>query len=242
MEHKALYERFPFLQDNSRERQEQLAEYFKSAPLWLVESLQMEELKKGTIFIREGEPADTVFVLVKGIVGATDYRIYGMSYDFMRYDKVYAFGGMEFIMDYDRYRTTLRAMTDCTLLKLSRAVFEKWMYSDIRAMKYEAKQIGEYLLEEGRNSRLFLFLQGSDRLALLFVERYEKYQKNDRLYLKGNRQNLADETGLCVKSISRGIKKFMEDGLIQKEGKQIVIGREQYEGLKRIISEKVDLE
>lgn len=81
MEHKALYERFPFLQDNSRERQEQLAEYFKSAPLWLVESLQMEELKKGTIFIREGEPADTVFVLVKGIVGATDYRIYGMSYD-----------------------------------------------------------------------------------------------------------------------------------------------------------------
>lgn len=103
MEHKALYERFPFLQDNSRERQEQLAEYFKSAPLWLVESLQMEELKKGTIFIREGEPADTVFVLVKGIVGATDYRIYGMSYDFMRYDKVYAFGGMEFIMDYDRY-------------------------------------------------------------------------------------------------------------------------------------------
>ena len=60
--------------------------------------------------------------------------------------------------------------------------------------------------------------------------------------MKGNRQNLADETGLCVKSISRGVKKFMEDGLLKKEGKQIVIDREQYEGLKQIVSEKVDLE
>lgn len=242
MEYKALYGEFPFLKEVGKERQEQFAEYFKSAPLWLMKELQMEELKKGTVFIREGETADTVFFLVKGIAGATDYRIYGMSYDFMQYDKVYAFGGMEFIMDYDCYRTTLRAMTDCTVLKISRAMFEKWMYSDIRAMKYEAKQIGEYLLEEGRNSRLFLFMQGSDRLALLFVERYEKYQKNGRVYLKGNRQNLADETGLCVKSISRGVKKFMEDGLLKKEGKQIVIDREQYEGLKQIVSEKVDLE
>ena len=53
---------------------------------------------------------------------------------------------------------------------------------------------------------------------------------------------MADETGLCVKSISRGVKKFMEDGLLKKEGKQIVIDREQYEGLKQIVSEKVDLE
>lgn len=92
-------------------------------------------------------------------MGATDYRIYGTPYDFMQYDKAYAFGGMEFIMDYDLYRTTLRAMTNCTVVKISRVMFEKWMYSDIRAMKYEAKQVGEYLLEEGRNSRLFLFMQ-----------------------------------------------------------------------------------
>ena len=149
---------------------------------------------------------------------------------------------MEFIMDYDLYRTTLRAMTNCTVVKISRVMFEKWMYSDIRAMKYEAKQVGEYLLEEGRNSRLFLFMQGADRLALLLVERYEKYQKNGCLHMKGSQRDLADVTGLCVKSIGRGIKKIMEDGLLTKEGKQIVINRQQYEGLKQMVSEKVDLE
>ena len=129
-------------------------------------------------------------------------------------------------------------MTNCTVVKISRVMFEKWMYSDIRAMKYEAKQVGEYLLEEGRNSRLFLFMQGSDRLALLFVERYEKYQKNGRLYLKGNRQNLADETGLCVKSISRGIKKFSEEGMITKDGNRILINREQYGELRKMVLAK----
>lgn len=242
MEQRILYEEFPFLKDVGIERQKQFEEYFKSAPSWLMDALQIEELKKGTTFIREGEAAETIFFLIKGIIGATDYRVYGTPYDFMQFDKVYAFGGMEFIMDHDFYRTTLRTMTNCTVLKISRTMFEKWMYSDIRALKYEAKQVGEYLLEEGRNSRLFLFMQGSDRLALLFVERYEKYQKNDRLYVKGSRQDLADATGLCVKSISRGVKKFLEEGLVTKEGKQIVIDRQQYEGLKKIVSKKVALE
>lgn len=242
MEQKTLYEKFPFLRDIGKERQKQFEEYFKSAPSWLMDAFQIEELKKGTTFIREGEPAETIFFLLKGIIGATDYRIYGTPYDFMQFDKAYAFGGMEYIMDYDFYRTTLRTMTNCTVLKISRAMFEKWMYSDIRALKYEAKQVGEYLLEEGRNSRLFLFMQGSDRLALLFVQRYEKYQKNDLLHVKESRQDLADATGLCVKSITRGIKKFMEEGLITKEGKQVVIDRRQYEGLKEIVSEKVELE
>lgn len=242
MGQRVLDEEFPFLKDVGKERQKQFEEYFKSAPPWLMDALQTEELKKGTVFIREGEPAEMIFFLVKGIIGATDYRVYGTPYDFMQFDKAYAFGGMEFIMDYDRYRTTLRTMTNCTVVKISRMMFEKWMYSDIRAMKYEAKQVGEYLLEEGRNSRLFLFMQGSDRLALLFVERYEKYQKNDRLHVKGSRQDLADATGLCVKSISRGIKKFLEEGLVSKEGKQIVIDRRQYEGLKEIVSKKVELE
>ena len=170
-----------------------------------------------------------------------DYRIYGLPYDYMQFDKVYAFGGMEFIMDLDTYKTTLRTLTDCTVVKISRVKFEKWMYADIRAMKHEAKQVGEYLLKEGRNSRLFLFLQGADRLALLLVERYERYSKNGILFLKGNRQNLADETGLCIKSISRGVKKFMEEGLISKEGNQIIVDKKQYDGLKKMVSLKIDL-
>lgn len=241
MEYKLLYEALPFLKIIDEERREQFEEYFKSAPMWIVEAFQIEELKKGDVFIREGEPANTVFFIGRGIIEAIDYRVFGTPYDYIQFSRVYAFGGMEVLMDLDTYMTTLRAITNCTIVKLPRSIFEKWMYLDIQALKLEAKLVCEYLLEQGRNSRLFLFLQGADRLALLFVEKYERFSKEGLLQVRGNRQKLADETGLCVKSVNRGVKKFLKDGLISKEGNHILINKEQYEGLKKMISLKIDL-
>lgn len=241
MRQKALYTVLPFLANVDKQRQEQFEEYFENASLWLLDAFQIEELGKGEIFIREGEPADTIFFIGRGIIEAIDYRIYGTPYDYMQFNKVYAFGGMEFIMDLDVYKTTLRTITNCTVVKLPRPIFEKWMYSDMRALKHEAKLVGEYLLEDGRHNRLFLFLQGSDRLAMLFVDRFEKYNKNGVLYVRENRQTLADETGLCVKSVSRSVKKLWEDGRISKDGNKIVVNEEQYRQLKTIVSEKIDL-
>ena len=114
------------------------------------------------------------------------------------------------------------------------------MFTDIRAMKLEAKRMGEYLLEEGRNSRLFLFMQGSVRLAMLFTERYERSNEKGVLEIKGNRQSLADETGLCLKSISRAIKKFSEEGMITKAGNRILIDKGQYEEMKKMVLAKID--
>lgn len=242
MGNKYLYDALPFLKNVDRERQEQFEHYFETAPLWLMETFQIEEVDKGVAFIRENEPADTIYFIGKGVIDATDYRIYGSVYDYMRFKKVYAFGGMEFIMDLDVYKTTLRTATKCTLVKIPRTKFEKWMYSDIRALKNEAKCVGEYLLEQERNSRVTLFLQGADRLALLLSERYVQYNKEGVLQIDEGRQSLAYATGLCVKSVNRAVKKFMEDDLVTKKGNKILIDREQYEGLKKMISSKIALE
>lgn len=235
-----LYEILPFLKDAEKTRQEQFVEYFKTAPLWLLDSLKVEELPENAVFIRENAPADKIYIILKGIIKATDSRIFGISYDFMMFNRVHAFGGMEYIMDFSKYRTTLSTVTKCTVVTIPMSIYGKWLSTDIKAMKHEAKLLGQYLLEEARNSRLLLFLQGSDRLALLFVERYEKYNRNGILYVRGNRQDLADETGLCVKSISRAVKKFQEDDLISKEGNQIMVNKKQYEGLKEVLAMKID--
>ena len=94
----------------------------------------------------------------------------------------------------------------------------------------------EYLLEQARNSRTFLFLQGSNRLAYLFINHYDKYAENEVLTMQADRQELADYTGLCLKTITRSVKKFNDQGLIIKEGRKIVITKEQYQKLKEIIS------
>ena len=240
MENRAVSSALPFAKAIDSSRREQFEEYFRTAPLWILDAFQVEEVDKDVTFVRENDPADTIFFVVKGVIKATDYRIFGVSYDFMTFDRVHAFGGMEFIMDLTAYRTTLRTVTKCTMVKLPRSKFEKWMYSDIKALKHEANLVGQYLLEESRNNRLFLFMQGADRLALLFVERHKRHSKNGVLRVTEGRQGLADETGLCVKSITRAVKKFGDEGLLTKEGNRIVINREQYEGLKRIVDQKID--
>lgn len=240
MEARYLEQAIPFLKKMESGRKEQFITYFKTAPVWLLESFKVEEMEKGTVFVREGEPVETIFFILDGTIKATDYRCYGITFDFVHFDKVYAMGGMEIIMDLPVYRTTLRTVTKCHVLRIPKVKFEKWIKTDIEALKHEAKLVGEYLLEQGRSSRAFLFLQGSDRLAMLFVQRYESYAKEGVLSMKGDRQSLSDATGLCVKTINRSVKKFSEDGIITKNGRQIVIDRDQYIRLKSIVDAVIE--
>lgn len=236
-----LHQKCPFLKALSQEKREQFEIYFRTAPDWLIDSLVVEKIKKGTTFIRENNPADTIYFIVEGLIVATDYRVLGVSYDFMQFQKMYAFGGMEFIMDLDVYKTSLRTVTDSIAVKISRAMFEKWMYSDIKALKYESKLIGEYLLEQARNERIVLLMKGTDRLCLLLVYHYEQYQKDGILCVKEGQKSLADKTGMCLKSINRAVKTLSEQGLIWKQGNKILVEKRQYEEMKALISEKTDI-
>ena len=239
MKHIYLHDVLPFLRELEREKQKQFEAYFRTAPLWLMDLFQSEVMEAGTIFIRENEPADTIFFVAKGRVKATDYRVSGIAYDFMKPMNLIALGGMEVILGQGTYRTTLQTETECIVAKLPRAQYEKWVYSDTEAFCMEARLTCVSLLEEVRRNRLYLFLEGADRLAVLFTDWFEKYNKNDILLINESRQNMADETGLCLKSISRAIKKFQEDQLIMKKGNQICIDRRQYEGLKRTVEDKI---
>ena len=227
---------FPFLNDIVEERQKQFREYFGSIPVWLVDSLRMEKMEKGKTFIREGEPVELIYFVCDGVIKATDYRIYGISFDFMLFTKVYAFGGMEVIMGNEKYQTSLQTVTDCTMLVIPKADFKKWMDDDSRALKHEAKLIAEYLLEQLRNVRAFLFLQGADRLMMLIGNRYEKYSKNGVLMLNSDRNELSDYTGLSTKTITRAVKRLKENGILVEKKGQIIITEEQYQMIKESLA------
>ena len=139
-------------------------------------------------------------------------------------------------MGLDRYRTTMQTVNRSLALKIPRAQFERWLATDIVALKKEARLVAEYLHEETRNSRAFLFLQGSDRVALLLINRYDKYAENGILRMKGSRKELSDSTGLCLKTINRSVKKFCDDGVITSEGRNLIINHEQYLKLKQIVT------
>lgn len=240
MDMSSLCRALPFLEELDKERKRQFEEYFCSAPAWLMDSFRIVEMDKDMIFVKENEPADSIFFIGKGIIKAVDYRICGIVFDFMRFEGLYAMGGMEVVMDLDTYKTTLQTVTPCTFVKISRDQFAQWLRTDIRALKQEAKAIGEYLLEQGRSGRAYLLLQGSDRLALLLTDMYRQFERNGVLRLNSTRQELSDSSGLCVKTINRAVKKFEEIGWISRQGNKIFVDREQYDKIQAYVSKIVE--
>lgn len=240
MGNKYLHQVLPFMKGlNSRQR-EHLENYFMSAPVWLMDSFSIVEMEKGFTFVREDAPVDTIYIMGKGMIKLMDYRIYGIVYDYMRFEGIYAMGGMEVVMDLETYSTTLQTVTPCTMITIPKAKFEKWLKTDIKALKQEAKAVAEYLLQQGRMSRIFLFLQGSDRLCMLFIQSYEQYGRGRSYNIQGTRQELAEQTGLCVKTINRSVKKFEEELLISKRGNKIFMNEEQYLEMKTRISKIIE--
>lgn len=235
-----LYEAVPVLKKLGPKRQQELEEFFGDAPAWLLDSINVVKIKKDETFIQENEPVKSVYIIVQGTARAADYRIYGIVYDFMSVNILEAMGGMEIVLDLPVYRATIQAVTPCTALEIPRERYEKWLNTDIKALKREAKTVGRYLLETDRKSRSYLFLQGSDRLALYLLDLYKKYAQGGVFLISGTRQELSEKTGLCVRTVNRSVKKFYEMGWITKQGSKFSINKEQYNKINEEISALIE--
>ena len=149
-------------------------------------------------------------------------------------------GGMEVLMRLPKYRTTLTTATNCNMVRIPRAQYEQWLLNDLEALKHESGLACEYLLEQARLARAYLFLQGADRLAMLLVSKYEKYAKGGVYYARSNRQGLANEAGLSLKTTTRSIKRLTEENLITLYEHSLSVNEEQYLQLKAKIDAIID--
>ena len=220
------------LQNNlPKEQSEALNKLLSNAPRWVLESTQIVKKEKNTIFIEENTPADTVYILVDGTVRAIDYRIRGVVYDYMWFHAIKVFGSMEIFFEIPLYMTTLKTVTDCTMLVMSRASFDRWIWDDKNALRMEIARIGDYLLEENRNERVILFLQGADRIIYLLTKSYEAENPKDEYIVNISRQELAERSGFSIKTVNRSVQKLQQDGFIGRRGRRIVISRAQYDSM-----------
>lgn len=237
MKRELLYKALPFLNNIGRKRREEIERYFESAPNWLLESVHEKHLDKDITFIEENKPVDWVYIVGEGSFKATEFRIFGIVYDFMVFKGISAMGGMEIIMEEKFYRTTLTTVTPCTMIVIPKIQFEHWIYTDIKALRQEAKNMAYYLLEQGRQGRAFLFLRGVDRLCLLFVQQYKQQAKGGTFLWAVTRRELSEKIGVSVKTINRAIEKLENENLLKRRGYKIQIDEEQFFKMQKMISE-----
>ena len=82
--------------------------------------------------------------------------------------------------------------------------------------------------------------RGQTGWRFFFKHRYKKYAKNGKLTFTNTRQELAEYSGLSVKTVNRAVKKFEEQGLISRSGKTFYIDEGQYEQLHALVSKLIE--
>jgi len=218
-----------------------LEKFLKNAPRWLLEEFQEVNMAKDTEFVTENDSANTVYILLTGVVKATDLRVFPVVYDFIRFYPVEIFGAMEFLLREETYRTTLITVTNCKFLKLSREQFSKWVLNDINAMKMFTESMTRYLLDQCRKERLYLFLPGEERVLLFLSDFYEKNSLSNETVISMSRNDLARGTALSVRTVNRTIKELIKEGFLVKRGRKLILPFEKYSEIQKRLSDKIDI-
>ena len=122
---------------------------------------------------------------------------------------------------------------------MPRSIFEHWLDSDPRVLRIEAGNVASYLLEQARKSRACLFLQGSDRLAYILLDMYERHEKNGVLTVKLPQKEFAELSGVSVKTVYRSLKRFEELDWVTRKDNYFTINNKQYEECKKYMSDLV---
>lgn len=222
------------------EAAEYITKYLSNAPYWILDSMQLVSKKKDTMFIEEKAPVDNVYILLKGTVRAIDYRIKGVAFDYMWSEPVKTFGAMEVFYKIPLYMTTIMTVTDCIMLVLSKKNYERWIWEDKNALQMEIKSTGNMLLEQSRIERIFLFLQGMDRIIYFFVRNYDKKKQDNVAIFDITRQEIAERSGFSVKTVNRAVKKMEDEDFITKKGHKIIISHKQYLKMKEYLVPIID--
>ena len=76
----------------TKESHKYLEKFLKNAPRWLLEEFHEINMPKDIEFVTENDSANTVYILLTGIVKATDLRVFPVAYDFTRFYPVEIFG------------------------------------------------------------------------------------------------------------------------------------------------------
>lgn len=192
-------------------------------------------VKKGVKILNSGDKCETIYILISGTVQAVDESIYGVVYAFSNYPACDIFGEMEAIGGYERYMLTIRAITDVDLISMPKAAFIDWIRMDSRVIYVVSKMLTKKLWEASQVGRKRLFAPALVQMMMYFTHDFEN--SGEPYCCTKTRQQIADETGLSVKTINRNIKALSEEGYITLNKGHVYVNREQNEKMLSYIAD-----
>ena len=228
-----------YLQSLDESIREKLLSLFVTMPGSLRERCTVQSLKKGDILAGPLDRSDFVYVLTQGSIRTVNQDSSGNTFVVAEFKAPALFGEFELIAECPFYRGTLIATADCQIIAIGRESYLDWVRGNGEVLFRRARAVTRQLLEQCSNERNFLSLRGTERLMFLLCRYYERNATGETARICATRQEIADEIGTSVKTVSRGLRRLAERGLVRLEDRRVVIRREDYEDLRALLEKEL---
>lgn len=209
--------------------QQELRALFRTFPTDCDRGVHLLRKRAGQVLVYLEDPADSVFLLLRGTVSCISPMANGAQYRYAQFAPLFFLGELEAFSACPVYRSTVVCNSACTFLLLPRETYLYWMQHDVQSLYARTCAITTNLSAQARMERERLFCTGLQRLAVhLITNGRQEPGKPTRYMLRQTLQGIADSIGSSVKTVQRGLTQLVQCGAICRERNWVCFNEEQY--------------
>lgn len=190
---------------------------FENLPSGLIDKSQKIILKRGDFLYQKGDPANGIFYIKDGLIALVNISPSGHESLLRVFTNNFFIGYRSFIAS-DEHHASSQALTDCVVYRLSINSLDslKINYPDvlmhISQMLARDLRIAEERFNDLTGKRVLSRIID----ALIFL----KQRKGDYPW---TRREIGEFCGATTETVTRSFKKLENEGLIQKEGREVIV-------------------
>lgn len=191
----------------------------------LIDMLVLTCFKSGEYIIKNDEEMRNVYLFVEGKAKVYYSLTNGKSL-LARFYTPFEFIGDVELFNYDRYICSMKALTPVKCLALSINLIKKNIETNSKLLVYICQSLGKKLARFNEASAVNLMYPLNQRLAEYFIAIFDEDPLSKHLVKEIQTENLselADLLGTSYRQLTRVIKQFKDDNIIEKSGKTFKI-------------------
>ncbi len=218
---------------------------FSNAPKRVINNCSVKNYFKDKVFMYENEDLKNIYLLCEGTINFTVQLENGKTLEVGRIyvndnchtinnKNFHIIGFLEVLSEEKYIATTVTALTDCKCIRMSVDIFKYWLESDIKLSLLLNKVIAQDFIEIMSNYTQLLLGNSYNSLIHGILEWSKNSYEENKFVIIKERQQMADELGISLRSVFRNLKILKDDGLIETSGSKIIVTEEQLKRLKNL--------
>lgn len=208
---------------------------------FLIEYGQEVVFEPNAVIIFRGDFPTNVYFLKKGVAtGLRDYED-GSDYNYFQIDQTNGnIGLLEVMARKEQYVATITCLTEVTVIKVDSALIYQLIMSSPSLLRRSSVLLAQDLYSRSGNDGLFYKYNGIDRLRYYFIKYYEnnkEAQGTGIFQIDRHYKDIANQIGVSIRTVGRGIKKLKELDEINRYNRKITISKEQITKMQQRITD-----